>query len=163
VGGTGVAVGGSFTTGGGGPIPQGGDPGVGGTFPMGGIGVAGTTPVAGAGGTVAVTPISCGDQTCNGNTQSCCAGLAGLSCIRKNQACAGAVLGCTVDADCAGNDVCCISITGDISAASSCKARCDNMGTGRDRQLCQTDEECLAPFRFCTPTIFGVNICTRRP
>jgi hypothetical protein len=88
--------------------------------------------------------------------------LAGLGCIRKGQACAGAVLGCTVNADCQGNDVCCVSITGDLADASSCKARCDSGGLGRDRQLCQTDDECAMPFRFCTPTIFGVNICTRR-
>lgn len=155
-----VAIGGG-ALGGGGPIPGGGHPGVGGTLAMGGVGVAGTGFVAGAGGAVQITTITCGDQTCNGSTESCCAGLAGLSCIGKNQACNGAVLGCTVNADCGGNGVCCISITGELDAASSCKDRCD-MGTTRDRQLCQTDDECAMPFRYCTPTIFGVNICTRR-
>lgn len=161
VGGASVGVAGTGVVGGGGPIPGGGVPGVGGTVAMGGVGTAGTSPVAGAGGTVSVTPIECGDQTCDASTQSCCVGLAGLNCIRKNQACGGAVLGCTVNSNCDGGDVCCLSITGDVTAASSCKARCDN-GTGRDRQLCQTDDECLPPTRFCTPTIFGVNICTRR-
>lgn len=161
VGGTRVGFGGAVT-GGTGPFPEGGEPSVGGTT-TGGVGVAGTTSIAGAGGAVSVKPIVCGDETCNASTQSCCAGLAGLSCVGKNQGCEGAVLGCTVNDDCTGNNVCCISITGDINAASSCKARCDNMGTGRDRQLCQTDDECVMPFRFCTPTIFGVNICTRRP
>lgn len=161
VGGSGV--GGTVVGGGSGPIPQAGQPSFGGAVAMGGFGTAGTTPIAGAGGSVSVTPIVCGDQTCNAKTQSCCAGLSGLNCVGKGQACDGAVLGCTVNANCSGNDVCCISITGDINQASSCKARCDNMGTGRDRQLCQADDECLPPFRFCTPTIFGVNICTRRP
>jgi hypothetical protein len=163
-----LGLGGDFVAGGSGPIPQGGavsfggTVSIGGTVSVGGIGVAGFG-TAGAGGGVAVTPITCGDQTCNANTQSCCVGLAGLNCIGKNQDCGGAVLGCTVNSDCAGNGVCCISITGDVADASSCKARCDNMGTGRDRQLCQTADECAPPFRFCTATIFGVNICTRRP
>lgn len=153
VGGRGpIAVGGTSTVGGGGPIPQGGT-----------IGVGGTVSVAGQGGTGNVTPVSCGGEICTAETESCCAGLAGLSCIKKGGSCEGAVLGCTLNADCAGNDICCISITGDVNAASSCKDRCDNMGTGRDRQLCQSDDECRMPFRFCTPTIFGVNICTRRP
>jgi len=147
-----IGVGGTLGTAGSTPLPQGGE---------GGTGVGGT--VAGQGGGVSVTPISCGDEVCTAETESCCAGLAGLSCIRKGGSCEGAVLGCTLNADCAGNDICCISITGDVNAASSCKASCDNMGTGRDRQLCQADDECRPPFRFCTPTIFGVNICTRRP
>ena len=152
VGGRGpISFGGTTTVGGSRPIPQGGE---------GGIGVAGTPAMGGTGN---VTPISCGDEICTTETQSCCAGLAGLSCVPKGESCEGAVLGCTINADCTGNDICCISITGSVDAASSCKARCDNMGTGRDRQLCQTDDECRMPFRFCTPTIFGVNICTRRP
>jgi len=159
VGGNGV--GGTVVGGGSGPVPEGGVTGIGGTVAVGGFGTAGAPSIAGAGGTVSVTPITCGAQTCNANTQSCCAGLSGLNCVRKDQGCEGAVLGCTVNADCGGNEVCCISITGDIDAASSCKAGCDR-GTSRDRQLCQADDECLPPFRFCTPTIFGVNICTRR-
>ncbi|HEX2872670.1 MAG TPA: hypothetical protein VHP33_15475 [Polyangiaceae bacterium] len=152
VGGRGpIGVGGAVTTGGGGPIPQGGE---------GGTGIGGTPA---QGGTASVTPISCGDDVCIAETEACCAGLAGLSCVRQGQTCEGAVLGCTINADCNGNDVCCISITGNAAEASSCKPRCDNMGTGRDRQLCQSDDECRMPFRFCTPTIFGVNICTRRP
>ncbi len=103
----------------------------------------------------AVTPLSCGTQTCDANAQVCCAGLGGIGCIGINQDCGGAVLGCTVNEDCGGNDICCISITGDVNAASSCKPTCDTMGNGRDRQLCQTADECRPPFRFCTPTIFG--------
>jgi hypothetical protein len=159
-----TSFGGTVTVGGGGPI-QAGEPATGGTgatAPVGGTGTAGTG-IAGAGGAVMVTPVVCGTQVCDAATQSCCAGLSGLSCIRKNQACDGAVLGCTVNADCAGNGVCCISITGDVAEASSCKASCDFMGGGRDRQLCQTDDECAPPFHYCTATIFGVNICTRRP
>lgn len=153
VGGRGpIGVGGTVTSGGSRPIPEGGE---------GGTDIGGTS--AGQGGSGNVTPISCGDEICTAETQSCCAGFGGLSCIRKGQACEGAVLGCTLNADCNGNDVCCISITGNAASASSCKPRCDNMGMGRDRQLCQSDDECRMPFRFCTPTIFGVNICTRRP
>jgi hypothetical protein len=159
--GTGATTG----VGGRGPIGVGGTIAVGGTgtFPEGGEAGTGVGAAAGQGGTGNVTPISCGDEICTAETQSCCAGLAGLACIPKGQSCEGAVLGCTLNADCSGNDICCISITGSIDAASSCKARCDNMGMGRDRQLCQSDDECRMPFRFCTPTIFGVNICTRRP
>jgi hypothetical protein len=146
-----IGVGGTIAVGGAGPFPEGGEAGT-------GVGAA-----AGQGGTGNVTPISCGNEICTAETQSCCAGLAGLACIPKGQSCEGAVLGCTLNADCSGNDICCISITGSVDAASSCKARCDNMGMGRDRQLCQSDDECRMPFRFCTPTVFGVNICTRRP
>jgi hypothetical protein len=147
----------------GGNIGQAGEPAVAGTVSVagtgqGGFGTAGT----GSAGAPSGSPITCGADVCDSDTQSCCAGLAGLNCIAKGQACGGAVLGCTTNADC-GGDICCISFTGDVSAASSCKARCDNMGSGRDRQLCEVDADCRMPFRFCTPTIFGVNICTRRP
>jgi len=165
----GTSVGGSGVTTGGTNV---GGTGIGGTG-VGGTGIGGTgiggTGVAGSGqaGTGAAgspgNPITCGADVCDSARQSCCVGLAGAACIKKNAACGGAVLGCTLSSDCPGNDVCCISITGDISAASSCKATCNNMGTGRDRQLCQTDDECRMPFRFCTPTIFGVSVCTRRP
>jgi hypothetical protein len=164
IGGTGIGTSGS------GPI--GGTIGVGGAVPIGGtgvvagaggIGVAGTTGIAGAAGMPSGPPISCGAQTCDANQQTCCAGFGGFSCIAKNKTCNGATLGCTTNADCAGTGVCCISITGDADAASSCKARCDNMGAGRDRQLCETDNDCQMPFRFCTATVFGVSICTRRP
>jgi hypothetical protein len=155
-----IGFGGTAVVGGGGPIPHGGSASVGGRTGTRGTATTGGISSAGA---PAESPITCGSQTCDGNTQVCCAGLGGIGCIGINQDCGGAVLGCTVNEDCAGNDICCISITGDVNAASSCKARCDTMGNGRDRQLCQTADECLAPFRFCTPTIFGVNICTRRP
>lgn len=163
-----AGFGGAVTMGGSGTIPQGGVTTTGGTgtvggaIAVGGVGTAGMG-AAGVGGSVSVTPIVCGAEACDAATQSCCAGLSGLSCIGKKQACDGAVLGCTVNADCAGKGVCCISITGDVAQASSCKASCDFMSGGRDRQLCQTDEECAPPFHYCTATIFGVSICTRRP
>jgi hypothetical protein len=168
------AVGGRPTTGGVGPIAFGGNVSVGGRptmqggeggvsgAPIAGSSVGGAV-VAGAGGVPPVPPISCGNQACDPDTEICCAGFAGLNCISDNQECIGAVLGCTLNEDCANGNVCCLAITGDSSAASSCKDRCDNMGTDRERQLCQSDDDCQAPFRFCTPTIFGVNICTRRP
>ena len=169
-GGVSVGTGGASTPGGG--RPSGGSS-VGGTGAggigkagsgQGGSGVAGSPQEAGTGaGGSPGHPITCGNDVCDSTVESCCVGLAGALCIKQNQACAGAVLGCTLNADCAGNDICCIAVTGDVSAASSCKARCDNMGTLRERQLCQTDDECAAPFRYCTPTIFGVNVCTRRP
>jgi len=160
-----TGFGGTAIVGGGGPIPTGGSVSVGGRAGVGGRnGTAGTTSAGGitSAGAPSDFPITCGTQSCNPDTQVCCAGLSGLGCIGINQDCGGAVLGCTVNEDCGGNGICCISITGDVNAASSCKSRCDNIGTGRDRQLCQTADECLPPFRFCTPTIFGVNICTRR-
>jgi hypothetical protein len=156
---------GGTIVGGSGPIPGGGSVSVGGRF-----GTAGTPSIGGAtsiggitsAGAPSVSPITCGNQTCDAQSQVCCAGLGGIGCVGINQDCGGAVLGCTVNEDCAGNGICCISFTGDVNAASSCKDRCDTGGNGRDRQLCQTAAECLPPFRFCTPTIFGVNICTRR-
>jgi hypothetical protein len=147
----GVSVGGS------GPIPGAGTTGIGGN------GTAGMPQAGNATGGTSGSPITCGNQVCDSASQNCCAAFGGVTCVGRNQDCEGAVLGCTVNADCAGGDVCCISITGDIDAASSCKARCDNTGTGRDRQLCQSADECRDPFMYCTPTIFGVNICTRRP
>lgn len=153
-----VGVAGAPTTGG---VSATGGVATGGTGTAGFGAVAGTLGIAGAAGAPSGPPVTCGADVCDSASESCCAGLGGLSCVTKGQACAGAVLGCTTNADC-GMDICCISITGDISAASSCKPRCD-MGMSRDRQLCQVDADCRMPFRFCTPTIFGVNICTRRP
>lgn len=150
----------------GGMIGMAGEPAVGGTgvagSGTGGVATAGTSGLAGAAGMPSGPPISCGADVCNADTQSCCAGFGGFQCVAKGGQCQGAVLACTSNEDC-GMQECCISITGDADAASSCKARCDTMGGGRDRQLCQADDDCRAPFRFCTPTIFGVNICTRRP
>lgn len=160
VGGASVSVGGALVGVAGAPKPSGGSE-VGGGTSTGGFGVAGAGPIAGTGGGAPVSTITCGAQLCNADTQRCCAGLSGLACIGNDQTCVGAVLGCTVNDDCGGDGVCCISITGELDAASSCKPRCE-LGTSRDRQLCQSDDECALPFRFCTPTIFGVNICTRR-
>jgi hypothetical protein len=159
-------VGGSIGLGGNQPIGGGaigfGGTGVGGSgIGMGGVGVAGSG-TAGVAGNPAVNPITCGQQTCDANTQVCCAGLGGFGCLAKNETCNGAVLGCTTKSDCGGNQVCCVAVTGDVADASNCKDRCDIMSTGRDRQLCDVDADCQAPFRFCTATIFGINFCTRR-
>jgi len=172
---------GTRAVGGSGPIGTAGQPSTGGTgtagTSFGGTGTAGTSfggismgglntagsPTAGAAGQPAIVPIGCGGETCDANTQVCCAGLGGFGCLAKNKTCNGAVLACTSNADCAGNQVCCVAITGDVANASNCKNRCDNAGTGRDRQLCDVDADCSPPFRFCTATIFGINICTRRP
>lgn len=159
-------VGGAAVTGGSGPIGGNGTVGgtgtVGGAGPIGGTGIGGTG-VAGAAGAPNDPTITCGNQDCNARTQQCCATLGGLTCIGANADCNGATLGCTVRSDCDANQVCCFSITGDASAASTCKASCQNMGPGRDRQLCQTAADCRPPFRFCTDTVFGVSICTRNP
>jgi hypothetical protein len=159
-----VGVGGKQGMGSFGGINEGGEPSIGGTG-TGGAGVAGSGGIVNDGGASPVgTPITCGGQVCDSSTQFCCAGFGGFACVANGKACNGATLGCTTNADCADvGGVCCISITGDSDAASSCKNRCDNAGTGRDRQLCRTAGDCLEPFRFCTPTVFGVNICTRRP
>jgi len=162
-----VSIGGTPVTGGVGPI--GGTVGVAGTGTVGGTGIGGTgiggTGVGGIGAAGAPNgpTITCGTQQCNAETQQCCAGLGGLKCIGANAACNGASLGCTVTSDCDNNQVCCLSITGDASAASTCKPTCQNMGPGRDRQLCETAADCQRPFRFCTETVFGVSICTRNP
>jgi hypothetical protein len=155
IGGTafgGIGQGGSIT---------GGAASVGGTLTMGGFGpVGGTAPSAGAGGASEEPTISCGAGLCDTGTQTCCAGLGGLQCLDGGAVCQGAVLGCTTNGDCDAG-VCCLSFTGDSSAASSCRPACSTMGGTRDRQLCQTDQDCRMPFRYCTPTVFGVSICTR--
>ncbi|RYZ01683.1 MAG: hypothetical protein EOO73_34655 [Myxococcales bacterium] len=152
--------------------PLGGAASVAGQPAIGGLGGAGLAGTAQGGGSVGGGPgvagapggpvISCGPAVCDVGTQSCCAGFGGLQCVARGDVCQGAVLGCTSNAECGMQD-CCLSITGDASAASSCKPRCDVMGGGRDRQLCEVDADCRPPSRFCTPTVFGVNICTRRP
>lgn len=159
-GGTAAGVGATTAIGGTG-IGTAGEPSVGGTgvagSGQGGIGVAG------AAGAPSGPPITCGGEVCDSATQTCCAGGFGaFQCIAQGAVCQGAVLACTNNADC-GMELCCLSLTGDADAASSCKPRCNTMGGGRDRQLCQVDDDCRDPFRFCTPTVFGVNICTRRP
>jgi hypothetical protein len=127
------------------------------------VGVAGSG-TAGTGGSPVVDPITCGQQSCDGSKQVCCAGLGGFGCQAKNKTCNGAVLSCTTTSDCSGNQVCCVALTGDVAAASNCKDRCDTAGAGRDRQLCDVDADCQGGrFRFCTATIFGINICTVRP
>lgn len=160
----GVGVGASSPTGG--AVGAAGEPSVGGAgvagSGQGGGATAGTTSVAGAAGAPDGPFISCGASACDTDTQACCASLGGLQCVAKGTSCQGAVLGCTTNGDC-GVDLCCFSITGDASAASSCKPQCSFMGGGRDRQLCESDDDCRPPFRFCTPTVFGVSICTRRP
>jgi len=172
-GGTGsVGFGGASTTGGTGIIPRGGTTSVAGSIgvgAVGGIGMAGSIGMGGSIGTAGAAGapaqmITCGGQICDPSTEACCASLAGLVCIGQNQACGGAVLGCTLNSDCSGNDVCCISVTGNANEASSCKATCDRRGPGRDRQLCQSNAECQTqPFTACTATVFGVSICTVPP
>jgi len=146
----------------GGNIGTGGSSGVAGNG-VGGTGVAGAG-IAGAGGAAPdQTTITCGSDSCNPLTQVCCFS-GGFQCIGEDDACPGAVLNCTTSSDCAGSgQMCCLSITGDAADAASCKMRCDNAGSGRDRQLCEVDGDCQAPFRYCRPTVFGLNICTRRP
>lgn len=169
-GGSGVTTGGVGTVGGatvtGGTGPIGGSIGVAGTGTVGGTGVGGT----GVGGTIGAAgapngpTITCGTSHCDASTQQCCGfGAGGFKCLAAGAACDGASLGCTLPSDCPGNQVCCISLTGDLSDASSCKASCDRMGPARDRQLCETDDDCQPPFRFCTATVFQLKICTRNP
>src|SRR6185369_15776710 len=102
----------------------------------------------------------CGAEVCDANVERCCL-AGGFQCIAQGQACSGAVLGCTRRSDC-GGEVCCLSVTGDIANASSSQPSCST-GTTRDRQLCDVDADCQPPFRYCRATVFGVNICTRRP
>jgi hypothetical protein len=108
-----------------------------------------------------VPKITCGSEVCNADVESCCF-TGGFHCIAKGKACGGAVLGCTTRADCSNGEVCCLSITGDAAEASSCQPGCSR-GSSRDRQLCDVESDCSPPLRFCTPTVFGVNICTHRP
>ncbi len=147
----------------------------GGTSSTGGIAAGGTRPIGDGGvssggvgtagtGTAGSSPgptMSCGQMTCDTELEQCCAGFAGFGCIPRSEECAGAVLNCTNSDDCAGNTVCCLKvIEADVGSGSECKSACLNMGPQRERQLCQSDDEC--PFRHCRPTVFGVSVCTRR-
>lgn len=161
----------------GGTTPVAGRAPVAGTASGGRVGVAGTSSLGGepasggAGGSenfieggaggAEGQPITCGGEVCDASTQVCC--LAGsFRCIAKGDSCSGPALGCTSHADC-GGEVCCLSLTGDASNASSCKPSCNTRDTGRDRQLCDTDADCQAPFRYCRATVFGLNLCVFRP
>jgi hypothetical protein len=128
---------------------------------QGGVGTAGTGQ-AGS-GTAGAPPgpgVSCGGETCSSREQ-CCAGFAGFACIPLSDECAGAVLSCSNSDDCPGATVCCLKvIEAEVGSGSQCKAACLGMGPQRERQLCQSDDEC--PFNHCRPTVFGVSVCTRR-
>lgn len=161
----GVASGGAGAAGGAGTGGASGSAGVAGRPASGGAGGVGGSfggggAVAGAAG-APTAGITCGDEFCDATTQSCC--LSGsLRCVARGEACDGPVLGCTSHADCAG-ELCCLSLTGDVAEASSCKPTCNRPGPGRDRQLCDTDADCQPPFRFCRVTVFGLNWCVFRP
>jgi hypothetical protein len=157
VGGTAIAVAGTSAVGG--TVAVAGAPSMGGAV-QGGSGTAAGGRM-GSAGAPSVPKITCGSEICNADAESCCF-TGGFHCIAKGKACGGAVLGCTTRADCSNGEVCCLSITGDVAEASSCQASC-SVGTSRDRQLCDVASDCERPLRYCTPTVFGVNICTHRP
>lgn len=143
---------GGNASGGSGPIGEGG---VGGSD-VGGTGQAGS----GSAGAPPGPGVSCGGATCN-TDQKCCAGFGGFGCIPESQDCTGAVLNCSNSDDCPGSTVCCLKVVeAEVGSGSQCKAACLGMGPQRERQLCQSGDEC--PFGFCRPTVFGVSVCTRR-
>jgi hypothetical protein len=162
------STGGSSTTGGsmaaGGSMAVGGSA-QGGAFTMGGAATAGTSQggftQAGAGGTGQAVAITCGDQVCNSLVEACCATLGGFGCIPENQECSGATLNCGSSGDCGGNQVCCLRLVGEVSAASYCKDECAGMGPGRERELCTDDSDCGAERPRCRDTAFGVRVCSR--
>lgn len=174
-GGSGIATGGTAVVGGsssvggavgtGGTIGTGGAIGTGGTAPMGGKASGGASmggaPAGGAAGAPA-TPIACGAATCDPDTQTCCAGFAGVGCIDKGAMCNGAVLECTSAAHCSDGDVCCLSLLGPTGVGTECRRTCNAMGPGRDQQLCSSDDECPNQRPRCQQTAFGVGLCVRR-
>jgi len=139
--------------------------GRGGTTGRGGAGSGGTgiggTIVGGApdGGASPGPTISCGAQTCDASTQTCCVGLTGLSCIANNKTCNGVPFGCTNSADCDGNGVCCLSVAGGVMISSSCEASCNGAGPNGGLQLCASDAECAPPNRNCRQTPLGLGFC----
>ena len=146
---------GGKATGGTRPIGDGG-------MSAGGVGTAGTgqggSSVAGSSPGPSMT---CGPMTCDTALEQCCAGFSGFGCIPKSDECSGAVLSCTNSDDCPGSTVCCLKvIEAEVGSGSQCKAACLGMGPQRERQLCQSNDEC--PFQYCRPTVFGVSVCTRR-
>jgi hypothetical protein len=157
--GSGTVAGGSSGVGGSG-VAQGGAVSVGGKA-QGGAAQGGTGVVtAGTGGTGIGAPITCGGSVCDGLRETCCATLGGLGCIPEDQACNGAVLNCGSSSDCEGNQVCCLSLLGDVGSGSACKDACVGMDAGRERQLCVMDADCRGN-RTCRDTVFGVSVCTR--
>jgi hypothetical protein len=123
---------------------------------QGGFGQAGN----GVGGTGQVIPITCGGQTCNALSETCCATLGGFGCISQAQECTGATLVCGASSDCGDGLVCCLQLIGEAHATSQCKSECTN-GPGRERRLCNEDSECSPNRPFCRDTTFGVRVCTR--
>lgn len=126
-----------------------------------GQGEGGSDPMGTAGEGSSPT-IGCGASRCDALSQVCCVGLGATGCIPNDRECSGAALTCTNSAECGDDQVCCLRLLGDVGGSSRCKQRCvtNGMPQNRERQLCSSDRECAT--NHCRPTVFGVNMCTRR-
>jgi hypothetical protein len=109
--------------------------------------------------------ITCGSVECPADAQACCAtpapqdGGVSYTCQAEADTCAGAKVACDEKADCSGDDVCCISVSGG-PLSSDCKASC----SAQDVQLCKTDAECGASGSCKEYTCAGgrkVHACTK--
>ncbi len=189
-----AATGGVRGTGGlpgsGGRAGTGGRVATGGAAATGGrVGTGGRAATGGAGGTtdagvrdaVAERPVvdaagpdlppstpgtlTCGGQTCDTKSQSCCVSIAvgsvGAQCIPITSTCGGAALACDEPADCAGG-TCCFGLqagaTGGVAIGSRCVARAACAGLGRF-VVCRTNNDCARPNPACCVVAGGVPVC----
>ena len=111
----------------------------------GGAGSTGTDTTTGTGTTTTTTsaPIACGDTSCDGATQQCCASMNGAKCISPGDPCQGITLTCSSSANCDPGEICCASFgNGPDDAQATCKKECGGPGPGGGVQLCASDAEC---------------------
>lgn len=120
-----------------------------------------TTNSAGAGGGSTEAPISCGDQSCDANTEQCCVNMQGGSCIPINDNCMGLSLSCSSAATCPGDGVCCTEGSFQ-NLTTKCMDECPmgrpGPGGGGSFQLCADDEECLND-EPCEDAFGGFKVC----
>jgi hypothetical protein len=102
------------------------------------------------GGGGATGSITCGEARCDSATQDCCVSFQGASCGPRGS-CTGASLSCSSAASCPDNEVCCVELQGQISAA--CAPAC-----GSGVQLCASDRECPSGLA-CRTNALGYDTC----
>lgn len=102
-------------------------------------------------------PIDCGDLVCDGNTEICCAGRQGSSCLPAGSDCMGIDVACSSSASCSSGQVCC-SEGSFRSLKTVCKQDCGPGGQGGSFQLCDSPAECLN-MQPCNEAFGGFKIC----
>jgi len=132
-------------------------------------------PMRDAGGRPDVRPVdappsspgrtTCGNTSCDAETQSCCIGTSGTArCTAKDAFCAGASLSCDEKADCpGGTQYCCASSSGGGFPRATCAMTCSGMGSA---VLCRSGADCPGSQPNCCGLSgmgLTVFICSRMP